>query len=84
MSNKKNIVIDPITEEEFHNVAMEAFDTFVDALPDTDFSRLSYQDIAELFFYNGFYRGCMAMTDNADLQETIHMMNKEINYQRKQ
>jgi hypothetical protein len=80
----KDITIDPITEDEFSSVAEEAFDTFVDALPDIDFSELSYQDIAEMFFYNGFYRGCMAMTDNADLQETIHMMAEETNYQLKE
>ena len=79
----KDITIDPITEDEFSSVAEEAFDTFVDALPDIDFSELSYQDIAEMFFYNGFYRGCMAMTDNEDIKETLYMMRKEIDYQTK-
>lgn len=49
-----------------------------------ELEQLDYQDIAEMFFYNGFYRGAMAMTDNADLRETINMMTKEINYQMKE
>ena len=84
MSNTKDIHIDPITQQEFDDAAGEAFDTFVNALGDIDFSKTDYQEIAEVFFYNGFYRGCMAMTDNADLQETIHMMAEETKYQLKE
>lgn len=84
MSNTKDITIDPITQKEFDETADEAFNTFVDALGDIDFSEMDYQEIAEVFFYNGFYRGCMAMTDNADLQETIQMMSEEIKYQMKE
>ena len=84
MSNTKDIDIDPITQKEFDDAAGEAFDAFVNALGDMDFSEMDYQEIAQTFFINGFYRGCMAMTDNADLQETIHMMSKEINYQMKE
>lgn len=84
MSNTKDITIDPITQQEFDDAAGEAFDAFVNALGDVDFSEMDYQDIAQTFFFNGFYRGCMAMTDNADLQETIQMMAEETNYQLKE
>ena len=84
MSNTKDITIDPITQQEFDDAACEAFDAFVNALGDVDFSEMDYQDIAQTFFFNGFYRGCMAMTDNADLQETIQMMAEETNYQLKE
>ena len=84
MSNTKDIDIDPITQKEFDDAAGEAFDAFVNALGDMDFSEMDYQEIAQTFFFNGFYRGCMAMTDNADLQETIHMMAEETNYQLKE
>jgi hypothetical protein len=53
-------------------------------LGNVDFSEMDYQEIAQTFFYNGFYSGCMAMTDNADLRETIHMMAEETKYQLKE
>ena len=79
-----DILIDPITQKEFDNEAGAAFDAFVEAMEGTDFSEMDYQTLAQTFFFNGFYRGCMAMTDNEDLQETIHMMAEETNYQLKQ
>ena len=84
MSNTKDITIDPITQKEFDEAAGEAFDALVEALGDIDYSDMDYQEIAQTFFFNGFYRGCMAMTDNPDLQETIHMMAEETNYQLKE
>lgn len=83
-SNTKDITIDPITQKEFDEAAGAAFDAFVNALGDIDYSEMDYQEIAQIFFFNGFYRGCMAMTDNPDLQETIHMMAEETNYQLKE
>lgn len=79
-----NIILDPMTEQEFNDAVSDAFNEVVEAMDTDALEQLDYQDIAEMFFYNGFYRGAMAMTDNADLQETIHMMSKEINYQMKQ
>ena len=84
MSNTKDITIDPITQKEFNEAAGAAYDAFVNALGDIDYSEMDYQEIAQTFFFNGFYRGCMAMTDNADLQETIHMMAEETNHQLKE
>lgn len=80
------VEIDPITHQEIDDAVEEAFDKFVDTInrDGVDLDEMDIQDIAELFFANGFYRGCMAMTDNPDLQETIHMMSKEINYQMKE
>ena len=80
------VEIDPITHQEIDDAVGEAFDKFVDTInrDGVDLDEMDIQDIAELFFANGFYRGCMAMTDNPDLQETIHMMSKEINYQMKE
>jgi hypothetical protein len=84
MSNTKDITIDPITQKEFDDAAGAAFDAFINALGNIDFSGMDYQEIAQTFFYNGFYRGCMAMTDNPDLRETIHMMAEETKYQMKE
>lgn len=84
MSNTKDITIDPITQKEFDEAAGAAYDAFVNALGDIDYSEMDYQEIAQTFFFNGFYRGCIAMTDNPDLQETIHMMAEETNYQLKE
>jgi len=79
-----DILIDPTTKQEFNLAASTSFDEFLEALGEVDWDSLSCQDIAEMFFYNGFYRGCTAMTDNPDLQETIHMMAEETNYQLKE
>ena len=79
-----NIILDPMTQKEFDDAVSDAFNEVVEAMDTDALEQLDYQDIAEMFFYNGFYRGCMAMTDNADLRETIHMMSKEINYQMKE
>lgn len=79
-----DILIDPITQKEFDNEAGAAFDAFVEAMEGTDFSAMDYQEIAQTFFINGFYRGAVAMTDNPDLRETIHMMAEETKYQLKE
>jgi hypothetical protein len=79
-----NITLDPMTEKEFNDAVSDAFNEMVGAIDTDALEQLDYQDIAEMFFYNGFYRGCMAMTDNPDLQETIHMMAEETNYQLKE
>lgn len=79
-----NIILDPMTEQEFNDAVYNAFNDVIGAMDTDELEQLDYQELAEVFFYNGFYRGCMAMTDNEDLRETIHMMSKEINYQMKQ
>lgn len=79
-----NIILDPMTQKEFDDAVSDAFNEVVEAMDADELEQLDYQDIAEMFFYNGFYRGAMAMTDNADLKETIHMMAEEINYQMKE
>ena len=79
----ENIILDPMTEQEFNDAVYNAFNEVVEAMDADELEQLDYQDIAEMFFYNGFYRGAMAMTDNEDLKETINMMTKEINYQMK-
>lgn len=81
------VEIDPITHKEIDDAVGEAFDKFVDTInrDGVDLDEMDIQDIAELFFANGFYRGCMAMTDNdSELWETLHMMSKEIEYQSRQ
>ena len=78
------IHIDPTTRKEFNNAVQAAFDMILAEMGNIDFSAMSYQDIAELFFNNGFLQGCLAMTDSDDLRETLHMMKMEIDYQLKE
>lgn len=77
-----SINIDPITWEEFSDAWAEAFDDVVEDM-EGDFDDVSKQEIAELFFSNGFLQGCIAMTDesNTDLKETLYMLKQEIAYQ---
>lgn len=76
-----NIILDPMTQKEFDNAVSDAFNEVVEAMDADELEQLDYQDIAEMFFYNGFYRGCIAMTENEDIKETLYMMRKEIDYQ---
>ena len=80
----ENIILDPMTEKEFNAAVSDAFNEVVEAMDTDALEQLDYQDIAEMFFYNGFYRGCMAMTDNEDLKETLYMVKREIDYQTKE
>jgi hypothetical protein len=84
MSKTKDITIDPITQKEFDEAAGAAFDAFVNALGDIDYSNVDFQQLLQDFFFKGFYRGAVAMTNNADLRETIHMMAEETKYQLKE
>ncbi len=76
-----NIAIDPVTKNEFSIISQTAFDEFIEALGDVEWEEADYQDIAEIFFFNGFLRGCLAMTENEEVKETLYMMRKEIDYQ---
>lgn len=76
-----NIILDPMTEKEFNDAVSDAFNEVVGVMDADELEQLDYQDIAEIFFYNGFYRGCIAMTENEDIKETLYMMRKEIDYQ---
>lgn len=78
-------VIDPYTKEELDNEVTKAFNTFVNTCrrDGADFDAMDKQDIADLFFSNGFLCGCLAMTENPDVHEAIYMMRKEIEYQNK-
>ena len=81
-----NIDIDPVTKKEFQEAAGAAFDSVVAELGEIDWEEIDYQAIAEMFFFNGFLQGCLAMTDegNTDLKETLYMLKQEIAYQTKE
>ena len=78
------VELDPITAEEVDKVIETEFNEIVNAMQKDgmDFDTLSFDDIAELFFANGFLRGCMAMTENEDLKETMSLVSEEIEYQK--
>ena len=80
----KDIAIDPITPKEFHQAVRESYDSLLEALDMEAVGEMELQEALFMFFLNGFHRGCMAMTDNPDLQETIHMMAEETKYQLKE
>lgn len=79
-----DIIIDPITLKEFNDAVSNEFNDLVEELDMDAVEELDYQDIAEMFFLNGFYRGCIAATSNEELKETLLMMKKEIEYQNKE
>lgn len=79
-----SIIIDPITLKEFHDAVSSEFNDLIEELDTEALEEMDYQDIAEIFFLNGFFRGARAMTDNIDLKETLYMMTKEIEYQMKE
>lgn len=74
------IFIDPITQKEFNEIAQENFNEVVEAIvEDADFK--NEQEIAELFFGNGFFMGCIAMLENSKLREVVSLMSDEMDYQ---
>jgi len=82
MPESKTIVLDPITQKEFNDIVTEEFNKVVAGMDENE-EFDSIQAVAELFFYNGFLKGCLAMTDKEELRETLLMMKKEIEYQKK-
>ena len=88
MSNMKDITIDPITEKEAWDIARNAFDDYIEDSQDELIKEFTKHDLLmdlfRNFYMNGFIHGAKAMTDDPDLQETIHMIAEEINYQLKQ
>ena len=76
------IFIDPITQKEFNEIAQENFNEVVETIvEDADFK--NEQEIAELFFGNGFFMGCIAMLENPKLREVVSLMVEEMDYQNK-
>ena len=82
MRDDKMIFIDPITQKEFNEIAQENFNEVVETIvEDADFK--NEQEIAELFFGNGFFMGCIAMLENPKLREVVSLMVEEMDYQNK-
>lgn len=78
-----DIAIDPITLKEFHDAVGKAYNDFTNEIDFDTVRQMDFEEALQMFFANGFLHGSMNMTDNPDLQETIHMMTKEIDYQTK-
>lgn len=79
----KDIAIDPITMQEFNNAVSKSYNELTEELDHEAVKQMETEDALQMFFANGFLYGCIAMTDNPDLQETLYMMTKEIDYQTK-
>lgn len=79
MSQK--LYIDPTTEREFEEAARQAYSSLMESIDVEDLEDLDYQDIAELFFYNGFMSGCLKMHTDEDFRETILVLNEEVKMQ---
>lgn len=77
----KNITLDPITEKEFREAVAQAYNEVMDDLDEEALEEMDLNDALFMLFLNGFYRGAVAMTDNAELKETFYMITKEIDYQ---
>ena len=86
MSESKKINIDPITMgdvmTQFYDNYESAKQELVEEYGDS-FEYMYWEDVAELFCLNGFLLGCMAMTENEELKESISLMLEEIEYQKK-
>lgn len=82
MPGDKMIFIDPITQKEFNEIAQENFNEVVETIVNSqDFD--DAQEVAEVFFGNGFFLGCLAMIENPKLREVVSLMVDEMDYQNK-
>lgn len=83
----KHIVIDPWTEKNIEERTRKSFleilcaiseDTGLESLDDLD-----TQDIAEVFYTNGYIRGAIDVLKDEKFRDDIELMNDEIDYQNK-
>ena len=80
------IDLDPETRKTVINRAMNSFinskgkilnDYGLELLCDMEFD-----DIAKLFYLNGFVNGALATANDNDFQDSVSLMNEEIEYQK--
>ena len=77
----RKLYIDPTTEREFEEAAREAYHDLLDSIDVEDLEDADLQDIAELFFYNGFMSGCLKMHADEDFRETVLVLDEEVKMQ---
>lgn len=79
----RKLYIDPTTQQEFEEAARQAYHDLLDSIDPEDYEDedLDYQDIAELFFYNGFMSGCLKMHADEDFRETVLVLDEEVKMQ---
>lgn len=75
------LYIDPTTQREFEEAAREAYHDLLDSIDVEDLEDADLQDIAELFFYNGFMSGCLKMHADEDFRETVLVLDEEVKMQ---
>jgi hypothetical protein len=77
----RKLYIDPTTEREFEGAARKAYLDLLDSIDVEDYEDADLQDIAELFFYNGFMSGCLKMHTDENFRETVLVLNEEVKMQ---
>lgn len=77
----RKLYIDPTTEREFEEAARQAYSSLMESIDMEDLEYADLQDIAELFFYNGFMSGCLKMHTDEDFRETVLVLNEEVKMQ---
>lgn len=80
-----SIHIDPETQDSIIACGMADFDAsveqFIASNPHLDFDSVSWIDIAQQFFINGYISGALEAISNQDFKESIELMDEEIKYQ---
>lgn len=79
----KDIIFDPQTTKELDEATSEQYGDFCNTVLENgiDLDELDSQEIASMFFVNGFMRGLMAMHKDENLRETVLVMDDEIKIQ---
>ena len=80
----RKLYIDPTTEREFEEAARQAYSSLMESIDVEDLEDADLQDIAELFFYNGFMSGCLKMHTDEDFRETVLVLSEEVKMQTEQ
>ena len=78
-----DVIFDPQTTNELENEISDQFNELCETFGQQgiDLDELDSQDIAQLFFVNGFMRACLAMHQDENLRETVLVMSEEIKMQ---
>lgn len=79
------IDLDPDTRKEVMSRALQSYNKavveIVNEMGEQMFGTMDWQDLAMLFYFNGFVGGSIATATDAKFRDSVLLMNDEIKYQ---
>lgn len=83
----RTVFIDPETEGKLEERIRRSFHEILQAIEEDtgleSLDELDMQDIAEVFYTNGYIRGAIDAVKDPDFRDDVELINDEIDYQNK-